>query len=118
MNIHILTKYRKITENKTDNNTHVRIDIYYDLGGYNVFTHKEKCRGYYIGVVPCERSSRDGITLESVAAFSGCVELLEQCNRKSKNAEQRALEKVPAYEKMMLDYIQNKNGYILEEVKQ
>lgn len=110
----ITEKNIKITNNNTDHNTHVKIRIYYDLGGYNYFTYREKQRGYYISVAPCERANRNGIVMESITAFSGVCELLEPCARKSKSAEQRARDKAPAYEKMMLDYIKNKYGYILE----
>ena len=112
--MNITEKYIKIIENGSDKNNHVRVYIYYDLGGYNCFTHKEQPRGYYIGVTPCERFERNGVKMESVTAFTGVCELLEPCARKSKKAEAAALEKASAYEKMMLDYICKKNGYILE----
>jgi hypothetical protein len=110
----IKTEYIKISNNSKDKNNYLKVSIYYDLGGYNYFTYKEKQRGYYISVTPVIRSERNGVIIESITAFTGYFELLEACTRKSKKAELNALEKSNAYKKMMIDYICNKNGYILE----
>lgn len=110
----ITTKYIKIIENKTDHNNHLKISLYYDLGGYNMFTHKEKPRGYYISVTPVERSERNGVNLESVTAFTGYYEILKTCNRKSKKAEAAAQALAATLENKIITYICNKNGYILE----
>ncbi len=110
----ILTKYIKIIENKKDHNNNLKITFYYDLGGFNYFTHKEKPRGYYLSIAPVERSERNGVKIESVTAFTGFYELLEPCARKSKKAEAAALEKLPAYEKLIIDHILKNTGYILE----
>jgi hypothetical protein len=110
----ITKKYIDIIENKHDNNNALSVRVYYDLGGYNMFTHKEKPRGYYISVTPVERSERNGVKMESITAFTGYSELLQECSRKSKKAEATATEKAPYYEKMMIEYICKNNGYILE----
>jgi hypothetical protein len=110
----ISKKYIKIIENKKDNNNKLSISVYYDIGGYNLGTHKEKPRGYYISVTPVERWERNGLISESITAFTGYYDLLKPCNRKSKKAEAEALEKAPASEKMLIEYITTKNGYILE----
>jgi CobQ-like glutamine amidotransferase family enzyme len=104
------TEYIKIIENNRDKCTHIRIDFRYDLGGVNVFTYREKQRGYYITVFPVEKG--DGV--ESFTAFTGASDLLQGCARKSAKAEKAALEKYPAYRKMMLDYIAKKYGYTVE----
>ena len=106
----ISTKYIKIKENNHDKSNYIKIVFNYQLGGYNYFTYQEKPRGYYITVYPVEKN---GIS-ESFTAFTGVTECIEQVNRKSPKAEKIAAEKIPAYEKMMLDYICNKYGYILE----
>jgi hypothetical protein len=111
----ITTKYIKIIENEKDHNNNLKVKIYYDLGGFNMFTHKEKPRGYYISVTPVKMEGRDGVTLESITAFTGYYELLEPCARKSKKAEAAALEKAPVYEKIIIDHILKNSGYILED---
>lgn len=110
----IKKEYIKIIENNKDKNNNLKISVYYDLGGYNYFTHQEKQRGYYISVTPCNYAERNGVFYEEFTAFTGYFELLEPCTRQSKKTEATALEKAPAYKKMLLDYICNKNGYILE----
>lgn len=111
----ITTKYIKIIDNKTDHNNNLKISFYYDIGGYNYFTHREKQRGYYVSVTPVERSERCGVIMESITAFTGAFELLQPCSRKSKKAEAAALEKLPAYKKLLIDYICNKYNYVLED---
>ncbi len=106
----IKTEYIKITENTRDKCTHIRIDFHYDLGGFNVFNHREKQRGYYITVCPVEKSNG----IERFTAFTGVSDLLHGCTRKSAKAEKAALEKYPAYKRMMLDYIAKKYGYTVE----
>jgi hypothetical protein len=109
-----MKKYIKIIKNEKDKNNNLKIEVYYDLGGYNMFTYQPKKRGYYISVTPVERSERNGVKIESVTAFTGYFELLEECSRKSKKAEAAAMEKAPYYEKMMIEYVCKNNGYILE----
>lgn len=106
-----MKKYIEIIENHHDKSNFIKLDFHYELGGYNCFTGKEKKRGYYLTIVPVER----GGNLERFIAFSGVSELLQECTRKSAKAERIALEKLPAYEKMMVDYITNKYGYIISE---
>ena len=107
----ITKKYIAIKENDHDKSNFIKIYVDYDLGGMNYFTGREKKRGYYITVLPVER----GGNMEGFIAFSGVSELLQECTRKSAKAEKLALEKAPEREKMMIDYIVNKYGYILEE---
>lgn len=107
----ITKKYIAIKENNHDKSNFIKIYVDYDLGGMNYFTGREKKRGYYITVLPVER----GGNMEGFIAFSGVSELLQECTRKSAKAEKLALEKAPEREKMMIDYIANKYGYILEE---
>jgi hypothetical protein len=109
-----MKKYIKIIKNEKDKNNNLKIEVYYDLGGYNMFTHQPKKRGYYISVTPVERSERNGVKVESVTAFTGYSELLEECSRKSKKAEAAAMEKAPYYEKMIIEYICKNNSYVLE----
>ena len=110
----IKRKYIEITENSQDNNNCLEVTFYYDLGGYNCFTHKEESRGYYLSVTPLERKVEDGLVTECYTAFSGVRELIHPCNRKSTKAENVAREKLQAYGKMMIDYIVNKCGYKIE----
>lgn len=107
----ITEKYIKIAENTRDKNNFIKIELYYDLGGMNYFTGRTKPRGYYLTVYPIERARG----CESFTAFTGISECITECKRQSKKAEAEAREKAPAYEKMMLEYVITKYGYILED---
>jgi hypothetical protein len=109
-----MEKYINIIENKKDKNNVLRVRVYYDKGGMNYGTGREKARGYYISVSPLDRTIKSGYISETYSAFSGFYELLEPCARKSKKAEAAALEKAPAYEKIIVDHILKNTGYILE----
>ena len=111
----INTRYIKIAENNRDHNNYLQVEFYYTLGGYQYSTYTVKPRGYYVSVTPVEKGDRHGVSMISVTAFTGVYEMLEKCDRKSKKAEQAAREKLPAYEKLLIDYICKKYGYILEE---
>lgn len=69
----------------------LKVEIYYDLGGYNYFSGNMKERGYYASVCPVERStSNDGYVIEKYTAFTGTCQLLYTVKRKSKVAAIRA----------------------------
>ena len=79
--------------------THLRVELAYDIGGYNMMTYRPKPRGYYLTVVPVKREERYGCMMESFTAFTGYRQLLREVTRKSakaeKLAEQTAEELVP-----------------------
>lgn len=110
----IKTKYIEILENERDNNNVLEVTFGYDLGGFSYATYREYPRGYYLRVLPMERKVCNGLITESYTAFTGVSELIHPCARKSAKAQAIASEKATAYEKMMIDYIVNKYGYVLE----
>ena len=67
--------------------THLRVELAYDIGGYNMMTYRPKPRGYYLTVVPVKREERYGCMMESFAAFSGYRQLMKEVTRKSAKAE-------------------------------
>ena len=107
----ISKKYIKIAENNHDKSNYIRITFDYDVGGYNYFTHRPKPRGYYLILCPVEKRGN----MESFTAFTGVSQCIHECKRKSAAAEKAAAEKMPEYEKMMIKYIVDKYGYILED---
>ena len=65
-----------------DNYTHIRVQVYYDLGGMNYATYKTEARGYYLSLTPVTLTREDrGVTMERFAAFSGSKFLLEETKR-------------------------------------
>lgn len=101
-------KLIKLKENRNAN--FLKIEVKYNLGGYNVFTYKSEPRGYYLSVSPVQRSERDGIGFESYTAFSGVKLLLLEVSRKGKKAEAEAERIAEEKEADLIKYVCNKNG--------
>lgn len=74
-----------------DGTTHLRIDVYYDLGGYNCFTYKSDARGYYASFRPVERHKTTYGFSESFTMFKGFKLKLREVARQSKKAETESL---------------------------
>ena len=109
----------KYYANLPENNqhvTHIKIETYYSLGGYNPFTGKTEERGYYIGVSPVERRRTDyGVTTESYTAFSGTKRCVKTVSRKSKKAEEQAEENAKNYVHDLVLYVCTRNGLPVPE---
>lgn len=85
-----MKKYIEVKENPAKV-THLKIELYYDLGGMNYFTGKAENRGYYLSVTPVTRgTSAGGFTSESYTAFTGIKQNIKQVTRKSAKAETEA----------------------------
>lgn len=94
-------KVEYIPTNKPNN--YIKCELYYSLGGMNYFTYKNEPRGYYVSVSPVERDIRpNGVTLESFRAFSGYKRCVVSVERKSKKAQEKALEVYEAHKADML----------------
>lgn len=75
-------------------NQYIAVELYYSLGGINYFTYKNEPRGYYMSICPVERKEyAPGCMMEGFTAFTGRKMLVEECQRKGKGAEARALAK-------------------------
>ncbi|MBO7715738.1 MAG: hypothetical protein J6S85_19405 [Methanobrevibacter sp.] len=98
--------------NGTDVHCNVlEISVYYALGGMNYWTYEKEPRGYWISVSPLTVSGN----MVSYLGFSGTKKFLNECARKSKKAEQIALEMAEKCEKELIDYVCAKHGITLEE---
>lgn len=110
----VFSKYVKAEGPKV---SHLRIDLYYDLGGYNVFTYRNDSRGYYLSVTPVERCDRGGYVTESQTLFRGNKILLKEVARKgagvAKEAEKIAMTRLDE----LVNYVCTKeNIKLLEEI--
>ena len=90
--------------------THLKVEVYYNLGGMNYFTYKTEPRGYYLSMSPVERTVRNGFISEGYTAFSGNKVLLKEVSRKSKKAEQEALKTAESIKNYYIDKVLEKNG--------
>ena len=105
-----MKKYLDIKPNPNANK--IKIELYYHLGGYNLFTYKEEPRGYYLSVTPVWR----GNNCETITAFSGIKQCIKQVARKSEKAYQTALKDVDMFLPDLINYVCNKNNIeIIEE---
>lgn len=86
----IITKEYKALKPNGNKFTDIKCELYYDLGGMNLFTYKEEPRGYYVSVTPVQREKRDGYTTETYTSFTGYKDCIHIVKRKSKKAEEIA----------------------------
>lgn len=98
--------------------SHLRIDLYYDLGGFNGFTYRNDPRGYYLSVTPVERCDRGGYFTESQTLFRGAKLLIKEVTRKgagvAKEAEKIAITRIDE----LVNYICTTESItLLEEIK-
>ena len=91
-----MKKYIPLKAN--DKATDLRVELTYDLGGYNLFDYTKQPRGYYLVVTPVTRQSG----FESFTAFTGLQKCIKEVKRKSKGAELAAIKDAELVEKAMI----------------
>ena len=90
--------------NNNTNATHLKAQIYYALGGSNMFTYENEARGYYVSVCPVKREERDGFTMESFIAFTGLKQCVLPVQRKS---AKKMSEAITYFEEHINEFIKN-----------
>lgn len=98
-----MKKYIPLKAN--DKATDLRVELTYDLGGYNMFDYTEKPRGYYLVVTPVTRQSG----FESFTAFTGLRKCIKEVKRRSKSAELSAIKEAELVEKQMINHVLTTN---------
>ena len=84
-------------------NKFLKCELYYDKGGMNYFTYKNEPRGYYVSVSPVERTVGEYYVCESAVAFSGIKYNILEVARKSKKAEESAIEMYEGIKQAIID---------------
>ena len=102
----ISTKYLEVAEGGA---THIKIKLYYDLGGHNYFTNQQVARGIKLSVSPVSKG--DG--WESYTAFSGISRHLKDMNRYNKKTCEKFVVDLET-EKAMIDYVCRENNIKLK----
>lgn len=101
---------------KTDKeNTFIRVENSYNLGGIDFASYGQQSRGYYVHVSPVEIDTSRGYRTESYVAFSGYKALVKPVNRKSKKAEQGVDENLMFLAKSMIDRVCQEQGLKIVE---
>lgn len=99
-----MKKYLEV-KNPTKEVNALRVEVYYNKGGYNLWTHKEEKRGYYASIMPVRR---DGF-MESYTCFTGVKQLIKEVNRKSDKAYTDAVNAAGDVIEKLIDYVCKEN---------
>ena len=91
--------------------THLKVELYYSLGGLNVFTYKDEPRGYYLSVSPVARKGN----WETFAAFTGLKQCILPVKRQTPKKAQEALSKMNDYLQPLIDKVLRDTGLQLKE---
>lgn len=97
--------------------THLKLEVYYSLGGMNYWNYKNESRGYYASVTPVEVDCSRGYRMEGYVCFSGVKQLVKPVQRKSTKAEQEAEKLAKPVLDMLIEYVLNKEHLELEATK-
>jgi len=94
----------------TPNANELVVEVYYSLGGTNLFTYKTDPRGYYLSVSPFKR----GETSMMYVLGSGAKILILPCNRRSNKREALAIELAKSKEADLIQNVLHKNNLRLD----
>ncbi len=79
MNKTISKEYLEVAQGDA---THLKVEIYYTMGGMNYFSGRSEARGIYISVSPVTRTLHEGkFWTESYKGFSGTKQHVKEMNR-------------------------------------
>lgn len=90
--------------------THLRVEVYYSLGGYNLFTYKQEPRGYYLSVSPVGSLESGNTAVKSYRLFPGTKQLILPVNRQSPKRMTEALELAEQHKPKLIEYVLQKEG--------
>ena len=91
--------------------THLKVELYYSLGGLNVFTYKGEPRGYYLSVSPVTRKGN----WETYVAFTGLKQCILSVKRQTQKKAQEALSKMNDCLQPLIDKVLQDTGLQLKE---
>jgi len=99
--------YLELENNSTA--THLKVSIYYSLGGMNYFSGNSEERGIYVSVSPVKRE----LKWESTTAFSGVKELVKPLKRFSQKILDNFIVEHDVLDKL-IKFVLRKNGLKLK----
>ena len=102
----ISTKYLEVAQGGA---THIKVKVYYDLGGYNYFTGENIARGIKLSVSPVSK----GNGFESYTAFTGSSRHLQDMKRFSQKTCNNFVVD-PIEEQAMIEYVCRENNITLK----
>ena len=116
-----MKKYIPVKENQ-HGFTHIKMEVFYTLGGYSYFSSHQTPRGYYLSALPVKREAHNynGQTVMTESyialsrALSGAKSLLKPVARKSDKAEKEAEALAAAELAPLLNHVLAASGLELE----
>lgn len=91
-------------------NTEVKIELKYNLGGLNYWNYKTEARGYWLHIQPMQIEKHESCIIESYQCFSGYKALILETKRKSDKAYSTALEMINSKVTEILEVIKETNN--------
>lgn len=105
-----MKRARLIREVPTTGKEFIEVELYYEMGGKNNFTGKERDRGYYLCVVPMRKSLSSGkLRAKSYKSFSGVVKKVKDVKRFSEKGFCSFIPKKVDID-YLVNYVADKNG--------
>lgn len=101
-------------ETTSPGSTHVKVELYYAMGGMNYFSGRTEQRGIYISVTPVSISKGSGYTSESYTAFSGTKQLVQEM-RSFNQKRFDEFEPDKALVDELVDHVVSKNSITLKK---
>jgi hypothetical protein len=92
---------------KTTGPDELKVEVYYSLGGFNLWNYQKEPRGYWLSVTPVNHSEQNGVRFESVVLGSGLKKFLKetQSDRRGGRAEKDAVELAKQYEAELVNQV-------------
>lgn len=90
--------------------THLKIEVYYSLGGSNCYTYRNEKRGYYLSVSPVTREARGGCMMESYTAFTGTKYCVLPVTRQSAKSAAQAVKMAEDLEQTLIAFVCRENA--------
>ena len=90
--------YEKDSRSQNENEK-IKVELRYDLGGYNCFTYKQESRGLYLSISPVTI----GDYFETYVGFSGIKFLVKELGRKSDKQQELLWNKIKPLTRQLAD---------------
>jgi hypothetical protein len=109
-------KRTELLEVATGNATHLKVELYYSLGGMNYFTGANEARGLYLSVSPVTRTVYEfGGASESYVGFSGIKQhVLSMGKKNQKTFDGFKIDE--ALRTRLINHVCEKNNITLKEL--
>lgn len=93
----------------------IRVELYYDKGGYDYMSYRQKPRDFYLSVTPVFKENRGTYTTEMFGAFRGYKQLILEVNRFSDKQYNKAVELSKSYEALIVNRLLKENNFTLAD---